>query len=85
MSHPAIHNLVKEAGRRAGIEDVHPHKFRHFYSVQSISGENPLDTYSLMLLLGHSEFSTTQNYLRSLNTDQLQEKANLSSPLMNIR
>lgn len=83
LSHPAIHNLVKEAGRRAGVEDAHPHKFRHFYSVQSISKGN-LDVYSLSQLLGHSDISTTQQYLRSLNTEQLMEKATSSSPLMNM-
>lgn len=36
LSHPAIHNLIKEAGRRAGVRDVHPHKFRHFYAVLTL-------------------------------------------------
>lgn len=84
MSHVAVHNLVKEASRRAGVKDAHPHKFRHFYSVQSITGNNALDIYSLSQLLGHSDISTTQQYLRSLNTEQLMDKATLSSPLMNM-
>ena len=83
LSHVGIYNLVKEAGKRAGVEDAHPHKFRHFYSVQSITSGN-LDVYSLSQLLGHSDISVTQNYLRSLNTKQLMEKANASSPLMNM-
>lgn len=81
LSHPAIHNLIKEAGRRAGVNDVHPHKFRHFYAVESLNQGN--DVYSLSRLLGHSEISTTQRYLQSLSSEQLSNKALSSSPLMN--
>lgn len=83
ISHPVIHNLVKESGRRANVEDAHPHKFRHFYATQALSAGN-LDVYSLSQLLGHSDISTTQAYLRSLNTKQLMDKATSSSPLMNM-
>jgi len=80
LSHAAVHNTVKEASERTGIE-VHPHKFRHYYSVQAITGDNPIDIYSLSRLLGHSDISTTQRYLSTLGTDELLKKAMSVSPL----
>ncbi|MEH6937689.1 tyrosine-type recombinase/integrase [Bacillus sp. JJ664] len=86
MSHVAIHNIIKEAGKRAGVEGkrVSPHTFRHFYAVQSLINGN-MDVYSLSRLLGHSEISVTQRYLQSMNDKELLEKAISSSPLMNLR
>jgi integrase/recombinase XerD len=82
LSHVALDNVIKEAAERAGIKKrVHPHLFRHFYSVQSLE---KIDVYSLSRLLGHSDISTTQRYLQSLNQDQLSQKAIFSSPLMNL-
>lgn len=85
ISHVGLYNVIKEAGKRAGVEDkrVSPHTFRHFYAVQSlVSGK--IDIYSLSRLLGHSDIGTTQRYLQSLGNDQLLEKAIACSPLMNL-
>lgn len=84
LSNVALYNVIKEAGRRAGIKDkrISPHTFRHFFSVQSLASGN-LDVYSLSRLLGHSDISTTQKYLLSMNDEQLFNKAISSSPLMN--
>ncbi|BCB03496.1 tyrosine-type recombinase/integrase [Bacillus sp. KH172YL63] len=84
LSHIGLDNLVKEAGRRAGIDKnkVKPHNLRHYYSVTTLS-EGHLDLHSLSRLLGHSEIQTTQIYLASLSEEQLSNKAISSSPLMN--
>ncbi|QNF29633.1 tyrosine-type recombinase/integrase [Metabacillus elymi] len=84
ISHVGLDKVIKEAGIRVGIEDkrVSPHTFRHFFSVQCIL--NGIDIYTLSKLLGHSEISTTQRYLQSLEDFELIEKAMPSSPLMNI-
>jgi integrase/recombinase XerD len=86
MSHIALDNIVKEAGRRAGIEGkkVSPHRFRHFFSVQFLLNANG-DIYTLSKLLGHSEISTTQRYLQSLEDIDLINKAMPHSPLMNLK
>lgn len=86
MSHVAIHNIIKKAGLRAGVEGkrVSPHTFRHFYAVQSLINGN-MDVYSLSRLLGHSEISVTQRYLQSMNDEQLLDKAISSSPLMSLK
>src|SRR5690606_8371038 len=75
ISHVGLDNVIKEAGRRAGIEDkrVSPHTFRHFFSVQSLL--NGIDIYTLSKLLGHSEIGTTQRYLQSLEDLELINKA----------
>lgn len=85
ISHVGLDNVIKEAGKRAGIENkrVSPHTFRHFFSVQCIL--NGIDIYTLSKLLGHSDISTTQRYLQSLEDFDLIEKAMSSSPLMNLR
>jgi integrase/recombinase XerD len=84
LSHVALDNIIKKAGERAGVEDkrVSPHTFRHYFSVQCLL--NSVDIYSLSKLLGHSELSTTQKYLQSLEDFELINKAMRSSPLMNI-
>lgn len=83
LSHVALDNIVKEAGKRAGIEGkrVSPHSFRHFYSVQCLT---KMDIYSLSRLLGHSDISITQRYLQSLTDDELAITAVSGSPLMNL-
>ncbi|MBL5867926.1 tyrosine-type recombinase/integrase [Bacillus sporothermodurans] len=84
ISHVGLDNVIKEAGKRAGITNkrVSPHSFRHFFSVRSIL--NSMDIYSLSKILGHSDLSTTQQYLRSLEDFDLIQKAMPSSPLMNM-
>lgn len=86
LSHVALDNVIKEAGRRVGITEkrVSPHTFRHFYAVQCIATAN-MDLYTLSRLLGHSSPSITEGYLRSMESVQLQEKAVSCSPLMNMK
>lgn len=84
ISHVALDNIVKEAGKRAGVKGkrVSPHTYRHFFSTQCIL--NGIDIYTLSKLLGHSDISTTQRYLQSLEDFELIKRAMPSSPLMNL-
>lgn len=85
LSHVALDNVVKEAGKRAGVEGkrVSPHVFRHFYAVQSLTVGN-IDIYSLSRLLGHGDIQITERYLHSMSDKELSNKAIFNSPLMNI-
>lgn len=85
ISHVGLDNIIKEAAKRARIEGkvVSPHRFRHFFSVQYLLNANG-DIYTLSKLLGHSDISTTQRYLQSLEDLELIKKAIPSSPLMNM-
>lgn len=87
ITHVALDNIIKEAGRRAKItgKRVSPHTFRHFFSVQFMLNSGSKDIYTLSKLLGHSEITTTQRYLQSLEDFELIEKAMPSSPLMNMK
>ncbi|WP_350302195.1 tyrosine-type recombinase/integrase [Peribacillus frigoritolerans] len=71
ISHVGLWNMIKKAGDIVGIDGkrLSPHTFRHFYSVQCLMAG--IDIYSLSRLLGHSDVSTTQRYLHSLNDEQL--------------
>lgn len=60
LSRIALHRIVKAAGDRAGIADVHPHLFRHSYATHMLEGG--ADLRSLQELLGHADLSTTQIY-----------------------
>lgn len=84
MSTVSIYNLVKKVGDRVGItgKRVSPHMLRHYFAVSSIMAG--IDVYSISRLLGHSNVATTQRYLESLTNEQLYEKAQSSSPLMNL-
>lgn len=86
MSHVALFNLIKDAARRAGINEsvAKPHSLRHFYDVHSLNSNSNLDLHSLSRLLGHSQVTTTIRYISSMSDEQLLNMAISSSPLMYI-
>ncbi len=64
ISTKTIRQIVKEAGRKAGVEWLHPHALRHFAGTQLV-----LKNYSLRLIqeyLGHRDIKTTQIYVEGL-------------------
>lgn len=83
MSNTGLWLVCKEAEKRTGIKDVHPHKFRHYFAITSLK-VGKIDIHSLSLLLGHSDISTTEIYLRTFRNDDLLNQAKSSSPLMNL-
>jgi integrase/recombinase XerD len=84
LAHLSLDNIVKEAGRRAGVDKkrISPHMLRHYFALTTLL--NGCDIYSLSRLLGHSSIQTTQTYLQSLTDEKLGEQAKINSPLMNI-
>jgi integrase len=56
-----IYRLVRDLGKRAGLDDVHPHRFRHtFASNFRASGG---DILHLQMLLRHADLGTTRRYI----------------------
>lgn len=81
-----IENIVKNAGLRAGVREnirCSPHTIRH-YSIQA-NLRNGLDVYSCSKIAGHESIQVTKRYLQGLETENILEMAQKTSPLMNLR
>jgi site-specific recombinase XerD len=63
--------IVKRLGTKAGITGVRcsPHTFRHTFAVHYLTHGG--DVYVLSRALGHSNVSTTENYLRAVTARQV--------------
>ena len=65
-----LQQLLEELGRRASVENVHPHRFRHTFAVrQLLAGTSDL---VLMRLMGHTTLDSTKIYIRAMS--QLQAR-----------
>lgn len=55
--------VLKELGKRANVEDVHPHRFRRTFATGLAS--RGMEIQEIARLLGHSNLNTTLTYLYS--------------------
>lgn len=60
LSIQGIEAAVKRIGKRAGVNNVHPHRFRRTGATNAINRGMPIQEVSLFL--GHENISTTQLY-----------------------
>ena len=56
-----IEQTGRKIGRRAGVENTHPHRFRRTCATLALRRGMPIELVSKML--GHEQLSTTQIYL----------------------
>ena len=57
----AIEDIVRKIGQRAGVDTVHPHRFRRTLATSMIDrGASLLD---VQRILGHEDIRTTQVYV----------------------
>lgn len=56
-----IQHLLKTLGRIAGVDDVHPHRFRRTFATGL--AKRGMEVQSIQRLLGHSDISTTMIYV----------------------
>lgn len=61
LSSTRIGVVIRNYARLAGIDDLHPHSFRHYFATQLI--ENGVNLKVVQELLGHADISTTSIYL----------------------
>ena len=60
MSKFSIEHLVRQIGRRAGVEKVHPHRFRRTMATNAAKRGLPIQY--IQAILGHSKIDTTMIY-----------------------
>lgn len=75
---------MREWCARLGITEVRPspHGFRHYYAIHYLRQNG--DIYRLSRILGHSNVSTTEVYLRSMGVEIIREAHQRLSPLGKI-
>ena len=57
-----VERMVREVGRRAGVPNVHPHRFRRTVATRAIEHGMPIE--QVKELLGHSQVQTTMIYAK---------------------
>jgi len=77
-----LRRLCLTIGRRAGVADCHPHRFRHSFAINYI--RNGGDPWTLQEILGHSSMDTIKTYLRIAQTD-MDAVHRRASPVTNLR
>lgn len=65
-----IESMVRNLGKRAGVENAHPHRFRRTCATLALRRGMSLEQVSKML--GHENIATTQIYL-DLSEDELRQ------------
>lgn len=61
MDKSSLESIVRNIGRRANVQNAHPHRFRRTGATMALRAGMPLLTVSKML--GHENIGTTQIYL----------------------
>lgn len=61
VANSAIESFLRGLGKRVGVENVHPHRFRRTCATLALRRGMPLTLVQQML--GHSSLATTQRYL----------------------
>lgn len=61
LSVSGIEDIVKRIGKRAGVTNVHPHRFRRTLATRLVASGMPIQ--EVQRILGHTDISTTMRYV----------------------
>ena len=78
LTRQGVLELVKGIGKRAKVENVHPHRFRHTFAIEFL--RNGGNVFELQQLLGHSDLETARRYVQLAQTD-LETSSRKASPV----
>lgn len=60
LTRQSVHAIVRKAGERISVSDLHPHTLRHSFATHMLEGG--ADLRVIQEILGHADISTTQIY-----------------------
>jgi integrase/recombinase XerD len=78
----ALRHLIKRIGKKSGIQNAYPHKFRHTFAITYLRSGG--DVFTLQALLGHGSLDMVRHYAKiaQLDVEHAHRKA---SPVDNWR
>ena len=82
LTREALLKLLHRLGERAGVEDCHPHRFRHTFAIQYL--RNGGNTLALQASLGHTTLEMVRVYAQIAQAD-LDNGHVVASPVANWR
>ena len=62
MTKQNIETLVHKLGKRAGVENTHPHRFRRTFATNAIN--KGMKVQNVQIILGHNSLDTTMKYCK---------------------
>ncbi|HTP08179.1 MAG TPA: tyrosine-type recombinase/integrase [Anaerolineae bacterium] len=67
LNRDSLYRLLQEISTRAGVKDVHPHRFRHSFAITYL--RNGGDVFTLQQMLGHSDIEMVKRYAQIAQSD----------------
>lgn len=65
LTRHGLEAIIRRLGERAGVQDAHPHKFRHTLASDMIKRDAPVQV--VQQILGHESIDTTMQYVTMMD------------------